>query len=100
MDSLWSILKRWFGPAPSLPAAAVTDAEWEVEEQERCRIYRGRFVICDTDGRVLHRIRGRIVEWPGLPTDVYLRDPPAELRHHAKGPCWQLVSPDRPWFKL
>ncbi len=30
MDSLWSMLKRWFGVAPGLPAAAVTDAEWDV----------------------------------------------------------------------
>src|SRR5580765_2897390 len=99
MDGLWSMLKRWFGAVPALPAA-VADADWDVEEQERCRVYRGRFVIYDADGRTSHRVRGRIIEWPGLPTDVYLRDPPLELRQHAKGPCLQLVSQEGPWFKL
>jgi hypothetical protein len=100
MDSWWSILKRWFSPAPAPSAAAVPDAGWEVEEQERCRIYQGRFVIFDALGQAVSHVSGRIIEWPGLPTDVYLRDPPFELRHHAKGPCLQLVSQDGPWFKL
>jgi hypothetical protein len=100
MEAVWSILKRWFSSSPTKLPPAVADAEWRVEEEEDCRIYRGRFVIYDQAGRAVRRIRGRVIEWPGLPTDVYLRDPPAELRHHTHGPCLQLVSEHGPWFKL
>ncbi|GEM_PF-7072774 len=99
MGGLWSMLKQWFTSNRARPVEP-TDDEWGVEEKRNCRIYQGWFVIYDVDGRVLYEVRGRIVEWPGLPTDVYLRDPPAELRDHMKGPCLQLVSPDKPWFKL
>lgn len=99
MESLWSMVKRWFGAAQP-PTEAIPVCEWEVEEQKRCRIYRGMFVVYGAEGRVVHGVLGRVVEWPGLPTDVYLRDPPAELRRHPKGPCLQLVSQDGPWFKL
>src|SRR5262249_10836925 len=100
MDSWWSILKQWFSPAPASPAATAADAQWEVEEQDCCRIYRGKFVIYGAPGQAVCCVPARIIEWPGLPTDVYLRNPPCELRRHAKGPCLQLVSPDGPWFKL
>jgi hypothetical protein len=100
MAGLWTTLKRWFASLSTRPAEADGVAEWHVEEQKHCRIYRGSFVIYDTCGRVSHHVPGWIVEWQGLPTDVYLRDPPIELRHHAKGPCLQLVSQDSPWFKL
>jgi len=100
MIGLWARLKRWFASPRALPAQGGAVADWEVEQQKHCRIYRGSFVIHDARGRALQHVAGWIVEWPGLSTDVYLRDPPAELRHHAKGPCLQLVSPDSPWFKL
>lgn len=100
MSGFWSMLKRWFTTAPARPIEVVTVGAWAVEEHEHCRIYCGRFVIYGVGGRVLCHVPGRIIEWPGLPTDVYLRDPPDELRHHAKGPCLQLVSTDGPWFKL
>src|ERR1051325_8840486 len=97
MDGLWSALKRWFS---ALFVEPTTVPEWAAENQEHCRIYRGNFVISDSNGRLVRGFSGRIVEWPGLPTDVYLRDPPVELRRHVKGPCLQLVSQEGPWFKL
>jgi hypothetical protein len=100
MTKLWTRLKRWFASLGAHPAEADGVAEWRVEERKHCRIYRGNFVIYDAYGRVFYYVPGWIVEWQGLGTDVYLHDPPIELRHHAKGPCLQLVSPESPWFKL
>jgi len=100
MAWLWSMLKRCFTSAGAQPAGAASVPDWEVEEQHHCRIYRGGFVIYDAHGRVLRHVPSSIVEWPGLSTDVYLRDPPIQLRRHPKGSCLQLVSPHGPWFKL
>jgi hypothetical protein len=100
MDRWLSMLKRWFNPSAATLPPAAADAEWDVEEEEDCRVYRGRFVVYDQAGQAVRRVRGRIIEWPGLPTDVYFRDPPIELRRHTHGPCLQLVSEQGPWFKL
>jgi hypothetical protein len=98
-------VKRWFtsggdggrsnqsGTFPVVPA-------WQAERCGECTIYSGAFAIFNHRGELLRKVQGRVVEWPGLPTDVYLYNPPAELRHHDHGRCLQLVRPNAVWFKL
>src|SRR5689334_6378086 len=87
---MWELLDCLFG----------RPANWTREEFRSGAIYTGDFVARRPSGRPLH-VRGRIVEWPGLPSDVYVQDPPPALRRHPHGPCFQLLGPDRPgWFKL
>ena len=99
-DGFWAVLKELFDSVCVRSVEKVAIEDWKVELQKDCRIYRGCFVTCDTDGDVLQYVQGRVVEWPGLPPDVYLRNPPLELRQHDKGPCLQLVNSKGPWFKL
>ena len=51
-------------------------------------------------GAVIARYPGWIVEWPGLPADVYIDNPPLELRKHEHGSCFQLAKPNSSRFKL
>jgi hypothetical protein len=74
--------------------------EWEVEERGASTIYTGFFTVRDHRGRPYLSVRGRVVEWQGLPADVYLYDPPSLLRKHPHGPCLQLLRPGDAWFKL
>jgi hypothetical protein len=74
--------------------------EWEVNEQGPSTVYTGFFAVRDCWGRVHLSVRGRVVEWSGLPTDVYLYDPPLSLRKHSHGSCLQLLRPGESWFKL
>jgi len=73
---------------------------WRVIETGRSITYVGEYALWDPRrGRGL-KVRGRVVEWPGLGTDVYLYDPPDTLRHHQHGTCLQLLRPGGKWFKL
>lgn len=45
-------------------------------------------------------VRGLVCEYPGLPLEVYLFDPPLVLRRHPHGSCLQLVSPKTRMFRL
>lgn len=74
--------------------------EWEVDGRGLSTVYTGYFVVRDRWGRARLCVRGRVVEWSGLPTDVYLYDPPLSLRKHPHGPCLQLLKPGDSWFKL
>ena len=73
---------------------------WRAVSNDRHTTYAGEYAIWDPGrGRPL-KVRGEIVEWPGLGTEVYLFDPPAMLRHHPHSACLQLVQPGSKWFKL
>jgi hypothetical protein len=73
---------------------------WQVRKTDRSTSYSGEFAVWD---RARHRplkVQGRIVEWPGLGSDVYVYDPPEWLRRHEHGRCLQLLLPDDKWFRL
>jgi len=105
MRELLALLERWFtsvsgggalydgGNSAAVPA-------WNVEHRSDCTVYTGAFAIYGARGRLLRQVRGRVVEWPGLPAEVYLCNPPRELRRHSHGPCLQLVAPGSFWFRL
>ncbi len=83
-----------------MSGALTVKSEWTSEDRTECRVLSGAFLVQLPSGEV-RRIESRIVEWRGMPSDVYLLDPPRELTAHPHGPCWQLVAPASPaWFKL
>ena len=105
MTELLAILKRWFTSTGDKGIVhgrgePVTAPAWHVEHRDNCTVYRGPFVIYSARGQLLWQVWGRIVEWPGLPAEVYSCDPPSELRQHLKGPCLQRMGPGSSWFKL
>jgi hypothetical protein len=96
----WRRLNHWFRIAlwfirgqPQLP-------EWTTERRAQTTIHSGFFAVYDRFGYPCLSVQGRVVEWPGLPTDVYLYDPPLELRKHQHGSCLQLLRPGEAWFKM
>jgi len=100
MDALLAMLKRWFFVTDDRRTEPATAPEWQVEHCDHCTVYTGAFAIYNARGQLLRQVRGQVVEWPGLPPEVYICNPPPELRRHAKGPCLQLVSPGSSWFRL
>ena len=75
-------------------------AEWVTERRGSSTIHTGFFAVYRIGGQPLLTVRGRVVEWQGLPTDVYLYNPPTALRKHPHGACLQLLKPGDAWFKL
>ncbi len=73
---------------------------WKVVATDRNITYSGEYVAWDSRRRRGVTVRGSVVEWPGLSTDVYLYDPPEVLRRHGHGACLQLLRPDDKWFYL
>jgi len=105
LDQLLAWWHALVGHAPPRPSrsAAVQPAvltEWSVATADNRTEYSGMFYVSDPRWRQPVAVRGFIVEWPGLPTDVYLFDPPEMLRQHRHGPCLQLLKPDQQWFRL
>lgn len=76
-----------------------TESDWELEDDGKSRTYTGFFKVKRTTFRI-DKLRGKIVEWRGLPTDVFIEDPPPEIRLHPHGSCFQLWEPGTDWFKL
>jgi hypothetical protein len=88
------------GPQPSLrvepmPRPVWDDLGWIERDTGSQRIYEGDYVVTHRGGR--SHFRGRIVE-RGATVAAYVADPPAAIKRHRKGPCFQLVEP--PWFKV
>lgn len=74
--------------------------EWKLVKHPHCREYQGIFMLFGWDCPSRARIIGRVIEWPRLPVDVYLFNPPRALRNHPHGRCLQLALPNSRWFKL
>lgn len=74
--------------------------EWKAEVQGNATVYTGEYAVFRQGGVLLFQIPGKIVVWPNLPTDVYIYDPPSEIRQLPEGPCFQLLSPGGLWFML
>lgn len=83
-----------------IPVVRPCALRWDVQQNQASTIYTGHFAAYHPGGYTLCQIPGRVVEWTGMPTDVYLYDPPEELRHHPRGRCLQLLEPGRLWFRL
>ena len=73
---------------------------WQVLHYSHCTVYTGTFTVYRPGGKPIFQIPGKVVVQHGLGSDVYLFNPPAELRALPAGSCLQLVSPDSGWFKL
>ena len=74
--------------------------QWIVRAQPDHREYHGTFMLFDGRGNARLHVRGVVVEWPGLPVEVFVQDPPLRLRLHRHGRCLQLLTPNGNWFKL
>ena len=49
---------------------------WDVLHRQNYTEYSGEFILFGKKGNILYRIPGKIVIWPGLPTDVFIFNPP------------------------
>lgn len=98
MERNQSLFDRSAYCRPAAVGAGVAPA-WRCQRQLDRTIYSGEFVIFDPAGNLLFSLPGRVVEWNKFATDVYLYNPPMELRRLPEGPCWQLINRDG-WFKL
>jgi len=73
---------------------------WHSQSHRDYQEYTGAFLLYGFDGKVKCQLPGKIIEWRGLPVDVYIFDPPMQLRKHEHGRCLQLLTPGSLWFKL
>jgi|WetSurMetagenome_2_1015567.scaffolds.fasta_scaffold522850_2 hypothetical protein len=74
--------------------------EWEVRKHRDCVEYSGIFAVYGSQGKMLSRVFGLVIEWRGLPVDVYIFNPRRSLRRHPHGRCLQLLKPGSRWYKL
>lgn len=74
--------------------------DWQIEQQGSSTIFKGSFPVFDRTGKAKLRVVGQIVEWQGLPAQVYLFNPPEFIKQHRHGSCLQLLHPNDRWFKL
>jgi len=75
--------------------------KWDMKVLENHIEYIGLFTVFGKQGKPVARVPGRVVEWEHFPADVYLFNPPKQLRqNHEKGACLQLLKPNSRWFKL
>jgi len=89
------------GPdAPTIvdpPARAAWDEQgWLESQQNNRRIYEGAYRVRRRSGAIAS-YAGRIVLENGQITP-YIADPPAQIKRHPKGACFQLTNP--PWFRV
>lgn len=74
--------------------------EWQREQNGNSTVFKGSFPVFDRAGKIKLQVTGQIVEWRGLPAQVYLFNPPEFTKHHWHGSCLQLLRPNDAWFKL
>ncbi|MGI8467003.1 MAG: hypothetical protein ACR2N3_00955 [Pyrinomonadaceae bacterium] len=73
---------------------------WQVEQTGSAKTFKGSFLVFDQRGIIRYRVQGQIVEWTGLPAEVYLYNPPEFVKRHRHSSCLQLLRPRDSWFKL
>jgi hypothetical protein len=100
LRNFWQYVKRLLQVIVWYLQGKPTPPDWQVEHSGPSTIYTGFFSVYERGGIPRLTLQGRIVEWPGLPTDVYVYDPPLKLRQHKHGSCLQLLRPGDAWFKL
>lgn len=114
-----NFLELWFGraedreeqigPRPKIIGPAIApiiapppryvwdERRWRRIEDGTSVQYLGEYLISAHGRSASRSFRGRIVEEPdGI--KAYVADPPAAIRQHPKGPCFQLVK--APWFRV
>ena len=74
--------------------------DWKHVQNGSSTTFTGNFLVYDRNGKIKLRIKGYIVEWRGLPAQVYLYNPPGFVKNHRHGSCLQLLRPNDNWFKL
>ena len=80
------------------PRRAVWDEKgWSLDRSGRAAVYRGDFQVTERRSGQRRRFHGRIDaahnEW--VP---YICEPPAGIRSHPKGPCFNLI--DNGWYRI
>jgi hypothetical protein len=75
-------------------------SDWQMEKKGASKEFTGNFLVYNSLGKIIFRLKGFIVVWQGLPAQVYLYDPPAFMKRHEHGSCLQLLRPNDNWFKL
>ena len=93
MDSFWDFIAR-------LAENLADPSDWQIEQQGCSTIFKGRFPVFDRAGRIKLQVSGQIVEWRGLPAQVYIYNPPEFIKRHRHSSCLQLLRPNDNWFKL
>jgi hypothetical protein len=78
----------------------IAPLDWQVEQSGRSTIFKGSFPVFDRTGKIKLQVPGQIVEWRGLPAQVYLFNPPEFIKRHRHASCLQLLRPNDNWFKL
>ncbi len=82
------------------PRGAWDEKGWQKTSDGRRDVYEGHYAASDKRG-ALSRFRGRVtvdVLQGRVSLEIWVADPPAEIRRHPKGACFQLVK--TPWFRL
>jgi hypothetical protein len=93
-------LKKLLGlPVPLVVGPSAAPA-WTVAQRGNSLVYCGYYVVLSPEGQVLLRVFGEVIARPGKPLDVLIYDPPAGIRNHEHGSCFQLLLPRSAWFKL
>jgi hypothetical protein len=70
---------------------------WSHQASGRDHIYQGTYRVYDPRRHQFSQYHGRIVE-RGNEIIPYIADPPYQIKHHPKGPCFVLES--TPWFRV
>jgi hypothetical protein len=89
-------------PGPTATVAPSPRFTWDekrwrrIDDQGQVH-YLGPYRVRDQQQAVWREFEGRIVEASGG-IKAYVADPPAEIKTHPKGPCFQLVR--SPWFRV
>jgi hypothetical protein len=79
------------------PRGAWEERGWTRKQENGHAVYEGHYQVTDRRTNQVRRFRGRVVQQHGLAI-TYIADPPAEIKRHRKGPCFQLLK--APWFQL
>jgi hypothetical protein len=82
------------GPPPRF---AWDEKRWRRVQDASGIHYVGVYRVWDRRSRIWRAFEGRVIE-QGTEIKAYVADPPAELRSHSKGSCFQLVAV--PWFRV
>lgn len=79
------------------PRGAWDERGWTRRNDNGRTTYEGYYQIRDQRTQQWRRFAGRVMVGRGSTTS-YIADPPPEVKHHPKGPCFMMTK--APWFQL
>ncbi len=93
---------RVIGPSPDRvlgppPRFAWDEKRWRRVQDGQAAHYLGEYRVSQPGRNRCQAFKGRIVEDAGG-IKAYVADLPPSMKHHSKGPCFQLVQ--APWFRV